>query len=400
MSTLIEDLLAKPVPTYQKKEKAPSFTNKLEISGGDASVEVTGAPEEVGESLARKVLRDRGENPDLWVATKFESSDRELSSGDILRSNKFTFARIGTRSAQLAQQDPAPAIDWDSIEEEVKGFRGLGLDPKTAGGESGYIVAVADAQLGKTDGDGVAGALQRTIEYLNQARSNLENLRYAGNEIGHVHIPFLGDMLEGYVSQNGANAWRTDLTPGEQFRLVRRIMLHALEIFADSAPKVSMAAVPGNHDQTIRFQGKGTTRYDDSWDVEALISVSDAAKANPALSHIEFLVPDTDEMTVVTEVAGTIVGHAHGHQFKPGRHFDWWKGQSFGGSNLADCDLLLVGHLHHELMETDGRRTFLQAPSLESESTWFRHGTGTIGNPGLLTCLTRNGRTHMVDVIR
>lgn len=401
MSELLEELLAKPTSSYEKTPRNAHLTSKLEISGSDASVEVVGKPEEVNESLARQVLKDRGENPDLWVATKFESSDRELSNGDVLRSNKFTFARVGTRSAQLAQQDPAPAIDWDSIEDEVKGYKGFPdhLVGDTAYTDTGYIVAVADAQLGKTDGDGVQGALQRTVEYLNVARENLEQLR-EGYEINHVHIPFLGDMLEGYVSQNGANAWRTDLTPGEQFRLVRRIMLHALETFAGSATKVTMAAVPGNHDQTIRFQGKGTTKYDDSWDVEALISVADAAKANPSLSHVEFLVPETDEMTVVTDVAGTIVGHVHGHQWKPGRHFDWWKGQSFGGSPLADCDLLLCGHLHHELLETDGRRTFLQAPSLESESTWFRHGTGTVGNPGLLTCLTRNGRTHMIEVIR
>jgi predicted phosphodiesterase len=307
---------------------------------------------------------------------------------------------VGTRSAQLAQQATQPEIPWNDIEQELASYDFQRTQPVDRGlSNAGYIVGVADGQLGKVDGDGVKGALQRSVEYLDEAREDLDFWRQR-YDIAHVEIPFLGDMLEGFVSQGGANAWRTALTPGEQYRLVRRIMLHALKLFAGSAPQVSMVAIPGNHDQTIRFQGKGTTKYDDSWDVEALIAIADHAKDIEVAKDVKFYVPRTDEMTVVTKVAGTTMAYAHGHQFKPGKHFDWWKGQGFGGSPLADADVLMVGHLHHELMEADGRRTFLQAPSLESESTWFRHNTGATGNPGLMTAIVADGEVKQVRVIR
>jgi metallophosphoesterase superfamily enzyme len=69
-------------------------------------------------------------------------------------------------------------------------------------------------------------------------------------------------------------------------------MLHALTLFAPLARRASMAAVPGNHGEAVRFAGKGVTRYDDSHDIESLLAVHDAASLNPeAFGHVEFYVP-------------------------------------------------------------------------------------------------------------
>ena len=69
-------------------------------------------------------------------------------------------------------------------------------------------------------------------------------------------------------------------------------MLRALTLFVPLAARVSMAAVPGNHGEAVRFAGKGVTRYDDSHDTEALIAVADAAALNPAaFGHGEFTSP-------------------------------------------------------------------------------------------------------------
>ena len=177
-------------------------------------------------------------------------------------------------------------------------------------------------------------------------------------------------------------------------------MLHAMTTFGRMGIRLSMAAVPGNHGEAVRF-GKGITRYDDSHDTESLIAVSDAAKLTEAYEQVEFLVPETDELTVVTEVAGTIVAHAHGHQWRTGKHFDWWKGQAFNqASAMHNADLLVAGHLHHEHVDTDGWRKFIQVPALESESTWFRHSRGTSGAPGIVLALTRDGLTDYAEIIR
>src|SRR5690606_33659020 len=145
------------------------------------------------------------------------------------------------------------------------------------------------------------------------------------------------------------------LTLNEQIRLTRRVMLHAMLTFAPRVDRLTMAAVPGNHGEAVRINGKGVTRYDDSHDIESLIAVKDAADLNPErFGHVEFYVPDTDELTVVVDCSGTVVAHAHGHQWRTNKVFEWWRGQAFSGSPLAHADLLLAGHLHHEHIESDG----------------------------------------------
>ena len=63
------------------------------------------------------------------------------------------------------------------------------------------------------------------------------------------------------------------------------------------------------------------------------------------------------------------------------------------------ADLLVSGHLHHEHIEADGSRTFIGVPSMESDSTWYRHNTGTGGAPGLIVALTKGGHTPIKHVI-
>ena len=174
-----------------------------------------------------------------------------------------------------------------------------------------------------------------------------------------------------------------------------------LEAVAPLAPRVSMAAVPGNHGEAVRFNGHGITRYDDSHDTESLIAVSEAASLAPdKFGHVEFYVPDTDELTVVTEVAGTVVLQAHGHQHSPGKHFEWWKWQAFHNPLANQADVLIEGHLHHEEVDTDGYRTYVGVPALESESTWWRHKTGTIGAPGAFLAIVKDGRMPVKQIIR
>jgi predicted phosphodiesterase len=96
-----------------------------------------------------------------------------------------------------------------------------------------------------------------------------------------------------------------------------------------------------------------------------------------------------------------VVAHAHGHQWRPGKHFEWWRGQAFSKTSaMHQADLLVAGHLHHEHVDSDGPRTFIQPPSMESESTWWRHAKGTTGAPGLVVAVTKDGRTDIKEVVR
>ncbi|ATI18745.1 MRE11 double-strand break endo/exonuclease [Streptomyces phage Daudau] len=398
MSELTDALLAKPTaPAVAGRKTDPDkdFTRQIEIKGDEADVTVRGESFEDNESAATAVLQGQGLDPAEWTVTGLRSSEWTMANGDTGVSTRFTFAR---RVSVAARERPP-------IDELIAALDGTPVNvievlPDTDGEEHTFVVALGDMQFGKIDGDGVEGTLQRTIDCLNRAAELLVEYRMRFN-IRHVHIAWLGDHVEGFVSQGGANTWRTQLTLNEQIRLTRRVMLHALLLFAPVCERLTMAAVPGNHGEAVRISGKGVTRYDDSHDTESLIAVKDAADLNPErFGHVEFYVPDTDELTVVVECSGSVVAHAHGHQFRPGKHFEWWKGQAFGRSSaMHQADVLLAGHLHHEFVEADGPRTFIQVPSMESESTWFRHSKGAEGAPGLIVAVTSKGRVPVKEVV-
>lgn len=392
MSELVNRLLSKPVaPASDKPDAKPELTKQFEVQG-DTATAVYNVPAGEQAPHSNAALIEHGLDPTEWVMTGFKSSEWTMANGDTGVSNRATFAR----KAQAPER-----LNIDELIEPIQRYLPRGVRRPHDDMDYGFIVALGDMQFGKIDGDDVAGTLDRTIAYLNKAADLLWT--YAARyPINHVHIAWLGDHVEGFVSQGGANTFRTSLTMNEQIRLVRRVMLHALLTFADTADRVTMAAVPGNHGEPQRFGGKGITRYDDSHDTESLIAVADAAALNPAaFEHVEFYVPSTDEMTVVLDVAGTTVGHVHGHQFTRGKVFDWWKGQAFDPDNpLGKAELLLAGHLHHEHIESDGKRLFVQVPSMESESTWFRHRTGTSGNPGLIVAVTKDGVTSPLEFVR
>lgn len=397
--TLLEELLAKPVgPATPARQPVPErdFTRQIEVSGDTAEV-VINAPEKVGEDAATATLIEQDLDPADWEPVGFKVSEWTRPNGEPGVSTKFAFKR---RAAM--QTTGRPPIDdlLAAIGASERAPRIPG-DPHPGDGY-GLVVLIGDTQFGKADGDGIEGTVQRTIDCIDKAADRwraLSELHY----IEHIHVVFLGDHIEGFVSQGGANTWRTVLTLTEQIRLTRRMMLHAVLVFTPLADRVTFAAVPGNHDQAVRVQGKGVTRYDDSHDTEALIAVSDAIRlAEPvAFRNVSFYVPETDELTVTVDVAGTTVTAAHGHMWRPGKHFEWWKGQAFNrDSAMHMTDLLVAGHLHHLLVDTDGPRTFLQAPALESESTWFRHASGTTGAPGVVVAITKDGETNHIDHIR
>jgi predicted phosphodiesterase len=391
VDSLREKLLAKPVgPTIVSMSPERDFTRRVEVKGDAAEVEVRVVDGSHADNAATTALAEQGLTPADWEVTGFRTSTWTMPAGGEGVSARFTYRRVATSGERPPLDELIAGIEPYAPADAM--FRQTG--------DHGYIVALGDMQFGKIDGDGVEGTLRRTIQCINRA-ADLLDVYSQRFDIGHVHVAWLGDHVEGFVSQGGANTFRTVLTMNEQIRLTRRVMLHALQTFAFRAERVSMAAVPGNHGEPQRFQGKGVTRYDDSHDTESLIAVADAAALNTeALGHVEFYVPETDEMTVVIDVAGTTVGHVHGHQFRPGKHFDWWEGQAFHDPRLHEADLLLAGHLHHEFIEASGPRKFIQVPSMESESTWYRHSTGTTGSPGLLVAITKDGITTPIEHVR
>lgn len=260
-------------------------------------------------------------------------------------------------------------------------------------GDHAFVFAAGDLQLGKCDGDGVEGTVRRYRDSLQKAVDKVYKHRA---EIGPILISFVGDCIEGMVSQKGKNARRTVLTTTQQVHLLRRLMIETIKAFAPLTDRLFVVSVPGNHDEAQREPV--STDGSDSWAVDALRAVAQGLAFNPeAFGHVTCEEVAFDELTKVVEVAGTKIGHAHGHQWSRGKHWDWWSGQHWGGHAIGDADILLCGHFHTGMYEQENFKHIIRTPSFEQESTYFRHRTGKVGNPSAVSFLTKNGKLKYLD---
>lgn len=288
------------------------------------------------------------------------------------------------------------ALTPESIKDNY--LRDLVLDVKptktsTFDGKYTFVFAAGDLQLGKSDTDGTEGIVRRYRESLQKAVDKLIELR---QHVGPILISWVGDCIEGMVSQGGKNARRTELSTTQQVKLLRKLMFETIKAFAPYTNDLQLVSVPGNHDEAQREPV--TTDFSDSWAVDALAAVSEALELNPeAFGHVTTHLVPFDELTITIETSGTVITHAHGHQWNKGKHWDWWSGQHWGGHDIGKADILICGHFHSGVIEQENFKHMVRTPSFEKESTYFRHRTGKVGNPSAVTFLTKDGKIKYSD---
>ena len=186
----------------------------------------------------------------------------------------------------------------------------------------------------------------------------------------------------------------------EQVRLYRRLVFEMVTRLSGEVENLLVIAVPGNHGETVRIAGKMATRMDDSWDIDAVIAVADTLKTNPqAYSHVKFATPGKDEGTVVLDLGGTITAVAHGHQVPRGDVPKWVAEHAKNMAPVGDAHLVITGHHHHLRVQSLGPRTWIQVPAMESESVWWRHRTGEVSPPGMVSVLVGGGTWSELAVL-
>lgn len=268
----------------------------------------------------------------------------------------------------------------------------------TGDAKPAYLVAVADTQLGDGETEDV---IARFWDRTQQALDRYDDERKRGLVGDEVVLPWLGDCIQGIVSQGGALVYRNDLTLVEMLRVYRRLALEQIRAFAQKA-RVRVVAIPGNHDDPSRQGNIKTSPGHDSWAVEGLVMVQDALTVAGGFDHVAFIYPEHDRSTVTIEVQGTIVGMAHGHQWRgaaSGIH-KWWAGQSHGRSGVGAADVLLTGHRHHFYAETAGdNRLAVVCPPLVSTGAYWSEATGDNTSPGMVTMRVGAGTWSGLEIL-
>lgn len=327
---------------------------------------------------ARELIRSSGDNPDAYnIAIKTIAYGGDKSSNKISAWPKQGIA--------LAETYPLAQMYAEAAKEKPHATR------YGAGETRGTVIVLADWQIGKT---GRRGGTPELLARLEQARSAVydELLQRSPAEI---LILDGGDGIEGFES-GGNPMFTNDLSLPDQLDCYATEMLKFVKVAHQHSDKVQVGAVPSNHSAWRRGkQNLGNPSED-----FGLFTHRQVQKvAHAAGIHTQLHVPDEWDESLCVDFMGTPVGLVHGNQYASGKAVDWWQGQAFGNQAITRADVLVGCHYHSFAAGVAGmnpftqrERTFLQAPTLDSGSDWYRNIKGRDSLPGtMIFDVTENG---------
>lgn len=258
-------------------------------------------------------------------------------------------------------------------------------------------IQIGDTHLGKGELDG-GGAETLTARWKESVEKALSlDVR---NPTEGIHIAFMGDLIEGEVSQGGKNIAGNDLLLTESLTLARHLAVWTIESALTCAERVIVSAVPGNHGETNRVQNRP---LHDSHDIDIVRCAQLVFDSIPAYkSRISWYYPNPGTGNLTYDVGDTRFVSAHGHLFKSqlkGAE-DWWKGVSAAGHPAGSGNILMAGHYHSVLLSNFTATKWIAfSGALETKSTWINERTGVSSKPGILTYKTAGGEPFDFRVV-
>lgn len=365
-----------PMGSDRRVTKTPeNWTPNLEMTP-DGGVLTSNAKPVNNMPEARDLLIEFGLNPDEWHVTNLGMSRWQRYDGELLESKRLKLVPLN-----LIVEDK---IDIDVLCKEISKWK----PQKTVDVISGplaYLVVVSDQQIGKKVGDsGTDDIVKRILNTTSEAVQRLKDLRKIGRSIGTIVLALPGDHVEGNVSQNGRLQGQaaSDLGITEQVRVARRVLLAQIKAFAPLCEELIVPVVNGNHDESTR---QVTADPADGWNTEIASAVQDICAEVESLSHVKFRYPAKGNQNLSININGVMLGLFHGHQMGGVNPIKYLEGQSLGLTDLGQCDIWVSGHFHHYRAMDVGHRFWVQAPTLDGGSNWFRDKKGLDSHPGILT---------------
>lgn len=383
----LADIHADEAAKREPEPSQPRLTVDAGPDGGEFTGLVTTEPIRAGgyEGAFAKVYALAGLDPqdyrivdDTVRFSAWEQSAR-AANGDrdkvTLYSYRAKFARITRHDAET--EDMAALLTI--AQANRAGRRAADPSPRTR------VVVVSDPQIGKVGSRGGTPAfLERTQGLLAQLDTIME-----AEPCEDALVADPGDLCEGFENV-AAQQHTNDLSHPAQLRVARAVLTDIVTRVAARHHATTVATVPSNH--TAWRRGKDVLgKPGDDYGIDCHHAVSEALARDPHFKHVQWTFPDEWDESLAVRVRGATIGLAHGHQrSKPDQIPDWWKGQAHGSQPIANATLLISGHFHHLRVQPsgaiDGRsRWWMQAPTMDNGSDWYRNSSGEDSEPGILT---------------
>lgn len=368
-----------PIPSYTVRPNAhpKGWEPGVRWDRGEGVVTWTDAEGE--DSNFEAVLTHLGFDPEKYrIVSEVDARSWTMQTADGLHTARYFRAKI------------IPSLrDRELDEELVEALAKMPGRGRLISQRGTLVVNLADWQIGKRDGDGTLGVIERAKALIPAIADRIDELRKQLRIIDQVVIAGLGDLFEGCDGHYAQQTFTTEVNRRQQGNIVRRLLFDIISSVALLDVNVLVVAVGGNHGEN-RKDGKSFTDFGDNDDLFVFDQLADIFSNSP-LRNVSFVIP-TDELSVTLDIDGQIVTWAHGHQFRQGSHpadkmRNWMKVQALGRHPAGDSDILNSGHFHFLMIMQDYGRWLIQSPALESDSKWFRDSYGGTADPATLTYL-------------
>ena len=351
-------------------------------------------------------IRDAGLDPDeVEVIEPVNVRGWDANMGRDPESGEVTVHRMHYYRLNLRRRSTLELPNLPSIMRAAKAAaRRKPRTPADDGPDRAVVAVFADPQTGKVASRG------GTEQLLARTAETYERL---GNYIADADAQQgvwldAGDAVESFENTHEQQQ-TNDLSMMSQVEVATFLEFEGIDIMCRALGRVVAVGVGSNHCRWRQGkENKGTPA--DDWGLHMLRQIRrwTTRLAGPQYEHLSIMVPQRHDETVAIDVCGEILGLAHGHQVaRPNMIPDWWSRQTHGGQPIADADILVTGHFHHLRVEPVGRnphtnrsRWWLQAPTLDNGSDWFRHHKGYDSDPGMLVFTVTRGRGwHSMEIL-
>lgn len=351
----------------------PNFRPAIEFDGLEGNAITPGYAQE--PENFDEFLKSAGIDPnEIEVIPPIRTSRwQQREGGDWLVSYRFSFRK---KKADL----DLPLLMREARKSLSKNKRSKTLDKS-------LIICPADLQVGKV---GSRGGTKELITRVLASYDLIEEQIKAG-KYERIFILDLGDIIESVSNQTQyAQLATNDLSPMQQVDVAASLMLELIKRASKYAP-ITYGSVASNHCQN-RFKGQqvGKPGLDD-W---GIVILQQLRRITTELDlEVDYLIPQPEDEGFAFQYGVNTIGVVHGHQAsRPDGLKKWWQQSTFGNQWVQPCDLLISAHFHHLRVEELGQRFdgkgskfWVQCPTSDSGSDWYRRVAGEDSTTGILT---------------
>lgn len=370
---------------------------------GNTGVWNTGNIDTVLDGISHEAILEKfGHDPNkVAIRGVLRESHKEYWSRDLeqmLWKHSYSFAVERKTEQTIAD------VDAVSLMKQIDANKKRVIVASPAWVESTFVLDWADWQMAKKDGGGSAGLIERLQSAFDSAEERIRELRRIGRKLDELVIIGGGDLVEGCVIYPNQSYEIDDHRRG-QIRNTVAMIIKGIKQLAPHFESVRVVVAPGNHGEH-RIAGNRTTIGDND-DLLVFEMAQVGIESDPDYSHVSFEIAER-EMSVVTNILGWVYGVTHGDVYGKSsgtgvrnKVFNWFKTMAANRHAVGGADVLVTHHFHHDAQEDWGNTLWVQCPTIDGGSHYFKEYSGHDTKPGMASwVVTREERFQDKQILR